>query len=107
MTPHTAVFGRKPERRDDVRVTRVGFVGLGTMGGPMCARLVGAGHQVRAFDLDAEALHAAAAVGALAAGSAADAAAGVEVFLTSLPAPTHVETVMCDGGALEAGVGAV
>ena len=80
----------------------VGFVGLGTMGGPMCARLARAGHQVQAFDLNPDALEAAAAAGASAAGSAAEAAAGVDVLLTSLPAPAHVTAVMCDARALAA-----
>ncbi|MDE0320749.1 MAG: NAD(P)-dependent oxidoreductase [Acidimicrobiaceae bacterium] len=85
-----------------MRVTIVGFVGLGTMGGPMCARLSRAGHQVSAFDLNPEALDAAVDAGAVAAGSAAEAAAGVDVLLTSLPAPSDVETVMSDAGALAA-----
>ena len=80
----------------------VGFVGLGTMGGPMCARLASAGHRVRAFDLNPEALEASVAAGASPVGSAAEAAMGVEVLLTSLPAPAHVEAVMCDSGALAA-----
>ena len=72
------------------------------MGGPMCGRLCRAGHPVKAFDLDREALEAAVDAGAAAAGSAADAAANVDVLLTSLPAPSHVEAVMCDAGALAA-----
>lgn len=80
----------------------VGFIGLGTMGGPMCARLCGAGHPVSAFDLNPEALDAAVDAGAVAAGSAAEAAAGVDVLLTSLPAPTQVEAVMSEAGALAA-----
>ncbi|WP_419554422.1 NAD(P)-dependent oxidoreductase [Candidatus Poriferisodalis sp.] len=80
----------------------VGFVGLGTMGGPMCARLAHAGHQVQAFDINPDALEAAVAAGASAAGSAAEAAAGVDVLMTSLPAPAHVEAVMCDAGVLGA-----
>ena len=35
---------------------KVGFLGLGTMGGPMCRRLVAAGYAVTAYDLDADAL---------------------------------------------------
>ena len=35
---------------------RIGFVGLGNMGGPMCLRLVEAGYPVTAFDLSAAAL---------------------------------------------------
>ena len=72
------------------------------MGGPMCGRLCRAGHPVKAFDLNREALEAAVDAGAAAAGSAADAAANVDVLLTSLPAPSHVEAVMCDAGALAA-----
>ena len=42
-------------------MTRIAFIGLGNMGGGMAARLVGAGHEVAAFDLSAEALQRAAA----------------------------------------------
>ena len=33
---------------------RVGFIGLGNMGGPMAANLARAGHEVRGFDLSAQ-----------------------------------------------------
>ena len=33
-------------------IARVGFVGLGNMGGPMCGHLVEAGFDVTAYDLD-------------------------------------------------------
>ncbi len=85
-----------------MRVTTVGFVGLGTMGGPMCARLSGAGYRVQAFDVNPTALEAAVADGATAAGSAAEAATDVEVLLTSLPAPAQVEAVMSGASALAA-----
>jgi len=80
----------------------VGFIGLGTMGGPMCVRLARAGHAVQAFDLNPQALEAPVEAGATAVGSAAEVAAGAEVLLTSLPAPAQVEAVMCDAGALAA-----
>ena len=32
---------------------RIGFVGLGTMGGPMARRLAAQGHQVTGYDVDA------------------------------------------------------
>ena len=80
----------------------VGFIGLGTMGGPMCTRLAGAGHRVQAFDLNSEVLDAAVVAGAVGTGSAAEAAAEVDVLLTSLPAPAQVEAVMCESGALAA-----
>ncbi|WP_346342609.1 NAD(P)-binding domain-containing protein [Streptomyces sp. SID685] len=50
-------------------------MGLGHMGGPMAANLVGAGHRVRGHDLVPEALVAAARAGVERAGSAADAVA--------------------------------
>lgn len=83
------------------RAEVIGFVGLGNMGGPMCRRLLDAGHQVVAYDLSADALAAAVAAGTDAAASAADAASRCDVFLTSLPRPDHVEQVMRGpGGAL-------
>jgi 3-hydroxyisobutyrate dehydrogenase-like beta-hydroxyacid dehydrogenase len=80
----------------------VGFVGLGNMGGPMCRRLVAAGYRVIAFDLSADALRTAVDAGAEPASSAADAAARSTLFLTSLPRPDHVDSVMRTGGALAA-----
>jgi 3-hydroxyisobutyrate dehydrogenase len=82
---------------------RVGFIGLGNMGGPMCANLVRAGFEVRAYDIDAHALAHARDAGAGAAGSAADCARGVEALITMLPAPPQVEQVLLgDGGVIEA-----
>ena len=72
-------------------MARIGFVGLGNMGGPMVANLVKAGHQVVAFDLVEAALAKAKQGGAAAATSAADAANGVDFFISMLPASRHVE----------------
>ena len=81
---------------------RIGFVGLGNMGGPMCQRLVKAGYPVTAFDLNPAALERVVAEGAAAGSSAADCAARADVFLTSLPRPDHVEAVMAgENGALQ------
>ncbi len=71
----------------------IGFIGLGHMGGGMAANLAKAGHDVRAFDLSAEALDAAKANGCLVAASAADAVADAEVVVTMLPAGKHVAQV--------------
>ncbi|HUA06512.1 MAG TPA: NAD(P)-dependent oxidoreductase [Solirubrobacteraceae bacterium] len=82
---------------------RVGFIGLGNMGGPMCGHLVAAGYEVTAFDLNAEALSRVASAGARAADSVADCARGAEVLITMLPAPPQVEAVwLGDGGAVAA-----
>jgi 3-hydroxyisobutyrate dehydrogenase len=81
----------------------VGFIGLGNMGGPMCGHLVAAGFEVSAFDLNQAALERLGAAGARVADSAADCATGVEVLITMLPAPPHVESVLLgDGGAIAA-----
>ncbi len=79
----------------------IGFVGLGTMGTPMCRRLAGAGYRVHAFDLVPERVETVVEAGAVAESSAAAAAAVADLFLTSLPRPHHVEAVM-RGSALAA-----
>jgi len=83
---------------------RIGFIGLGNMGGGMAANLARAGHDVRAFDLSAVALARAEEAGCLSAESAAEAMDGVEAIVTMLPASPHVEQVYKDAlFAAEAG----
>ena len=77
-------------------MTRIAFIGLGNMGGGMAANLAKAGHDVRAFDLSAEALDRAKAAGCLPVASAAEAADGAEAIVTMLPAGTHVEAVYAE-----------
>ena len=77
-------------------MARVGFIGLGNMGGGMAANLAKNGHDVRAFDLSAEALDRAKQAGCLPVGSAAEAADGAEAVITMLPAGTHVEQVYAE-----------
>src|SRR5271165_3784644 len=82
-------------------VQRVGFIGLGNMGGPMCGHLVAAGFEVTAYDIDADALRQAAAAGAAPADSARACAGGADVVITMLPAPPQVEAVLLgDGGVI-------
>ena len=71
----------------------IAFIGLGNMGGGMAANLAKAGHDVRAFDLNAEALDRAEAAGCTRAVSAADAVTGAEAVVTMLPAGSHVAAV--------------
>ena len=66
------------------------------MGGPMVANLIAAGHEVRAFDISADAVARATEAGAVRATSAADAARGVEVLITMLPAGKHVCSVFLE-----------
>ncbi len=76
------------------RVKRVGFIGLGNMGGPMCSHLLAAGFEVSAYDLDAAALARLRDAGARAATSARDCARQAEALITMLPAPPQVEEVL-------------
>ncbi len=77
-------------------MARVGFIGLGNMGGGMAANLAKKGHDVRAFDLSAAALEAARAAGCLPVGSAHEAADGAEAIVTMLPAGSHVAQVYAE-----------
>ncbi len=82
---------------------RVGFIGLGNMGGPMCGHLVAAGYDVTAFDLNPDAVARLVDAGARAARSMADCARGAEALITMLPAPPQVEAVwLGDDGAVAA-----
>ena len=74
-------------------MARIGFIGVGNMGGPMSANLSKAQHQVRAFDLSPEAVAAAEAAGATAAPTVAEAVKDAEIVVTMLPAGAHVREV--------------
>ena len=77
-------------------MARIAFIGLGNMGGGMAANLAKAGHDVRAFDLSADALDRAKAAGCAPVGSATAAADGAEAIVTMLPAGRHVEAVYAE-----------
>ncbi len=71
-------------------MARVGFIGLGNMGGPMAANLVKAGHEVAGFDLVPFLCDEARKAGTHVADSAREAAKGRDVIITMLPAGAHV-----------------
>jgi 2-hydroxy-3-oxopropionate reductase len=72
----------------------VAFVGTGTMGAPMAARLLAAGFDVRVHDAAACATAALVEAGATAWPSPAQAAAGAPLVMLSLPGPHEVEAVV-------------
>lgn len=74
-------------------MARIGFIGVGNMGGHMAANLSKEQHQVRAFDLSPEAVAAAEAAGATGASTVADAVKDAEIVVTMLPAGAHVREV--------------
>ena len=59
---------------------KIGFIGLGNMGGPMAANLAKAGHEVTGFDMADVQIE-----GVTMASSAAEAATGADVVITMLP----------------------
>ncbi len=71
----------------------IAWIGLGNMGGPMSANMVAAGHEVRGFDLSADAVATAVAAGVTAASSIADAVDGADVIFTMLPKGEHARAV--------------
>ncbi len=71
-------------------MSKVAFLGLGNMGGPMAANLVKAGFTVAGFDLVDVQKEAAAASGVTVAPSAREAVGGADTVLTMLPAGRHV-----------------
>lgn len=83
------------------RDTRVGFIGLGNMGGPMAANLVAAGYPVTGFDPVPAAAERAAAKGIRMAATADQAVAEADVVITMLPTGQHVLNVLSgDGDAM-------
>lgn len=80
----------------------IGFVGCGRMGGPMARRLLAAGADLQAYDVDDSALAAAVEAGARPAADAGAAARGARTVITMLPGPQAVEAAAHDLlGALE------
>ena len=62
---------------------KVGFIGLGLMGGPMAASVERAGYALQSFDLNGKGNR----------GSVREACAGAEIVFSSLPGPAEVEAV--------------
>lgn len=74
-------------------MTKIGFIGLGNMGGPMAKNLVKKGHDVMVFDLTEASVKALTAVGAKSAASFAQICDHAELIITMLPAGEHVHSV--------------
>lgn len=72
-------------------VSKIGYVGVGLMGGPMARWLLKRGFKVRAFDTAADRLAEATAAGAEAAASPGDAAADADLVALNLPTTKAVE----------------
>ena len=80
---------------------KVGFVGLGVMGRPMCLNLLKAGYEVTAYDPFAvKALDEVVAAGAARGENNADVASKSEVVITMVPNSPHVRAAVFDKGGL-------
>jgi 3-hydroxyisobutyrate dehydrogenase len=87
---------RDPEHRasaEEGTMATIGFVGLGNMGGPMARNLLKAGHRLHVFDVVPAAIERVVPAGALPAADAIEAARGVELLITMLPAGEQVREV--------------
>jgi 3-hydroxyisobutyrate dehydrogenase len=72
---------------------KIGFIGLGHMGNPMCRNLLKHGHKLKVYDVVPELAKKVADLGCEVATSAADCSRGVEVLITMLPSSPHVRSV--------------
>jgi 3-hydroxyisobutyrate dehydrogenase-like beta-hydroxyacid dehydrogenase len=79
---------------------KIGFVGLGTMGGPMAANFEAAGHELYVNDLRPEAVAPHVAAGATSKPNAREVGAAADVVFTSLPGPAEFEEVALGANGL-------
>ena len=81
---------------------KVGYIGVGNMGGPMCRNLIKkSNHSVSVFDLNAAAVKTCTDLGATAGKSIADVTKDADIVMTSLPMPKDVEAMtLGDAGVL-------
>ena len=74
-------------------MAKIGFIGLGNMGGPMAAHLINANHQVKGFDVVPGCITRFKDKGGLVAKDITDAASDVDIIITMLPAGNDVRDV--------------
>jgi 3-hydroxyisobutyrate dehydrogenase len=86
-------------------MTRIAFLGLGNMGGPMAANLVTDGHSVTGFDPMPVALDRARHTGVTVTEDAASAVADAEIVITMFPSGKHVIDAYSEGLLTAAGPG--
>ncbi|MFI9507988.1 NAD(P)-dependent oxidoreductase [Nocardia sp. NPDC052566] len=77
-------------------MSKIAFIGLGIMGGPMAGHLVAAGHDVTGYDVVPAGLDKLKAAGGATAGSVAEAVRDKDIVITMLPQDEHVEAVFTE-----------
>src|ERR1700761_2715349 len=83
---------------------KIGFAGLGAMGGPMAGHLIAAGHTLYVLTRRRESAAAAIAKGAIWADTPKNLAANSEMVFTVLPGPPEVEAFVTGEDGLHAGL---
>lgn len=78
----------------------IAVIGVGNMGSAFATNLLGAGYEVVVFDIDAEKVAAMVDAGADPGESAASAAAGADVVISSLPTAGAIEAAYFDDGGV-------
>ena len=76
----------------DNKSKKIGLVGLGVMGKPMAKNLLKGGFNLTVFDIKPEPVQEVVALGAKAAATPAELAAGCDIIITMLPKSPHVVT---------------
>ncbi len=83
-------------------MANIAFIGLGQMGSPMSANLINKGHTLKVYDINPEAVAKISSLGAIAAKSPKEAAAGSEFIITMLPNGKLVNEVIFEhNGVIE------
>ena len=83
---------------------KVGFIGIGVMGGPMALNILKGGHPLTVYDVNPEAIARLTKAGAKAAGSPREVGAASDVVVTMLPEPAHVEQVVLGANGVAEGL---
>src|SRR6185312_12935039 len=93
--------GGSPEHRrrgsPGMATPKIGFIGLGRMGGPMSLRLIAAGFDLVVFDTNPEAPAPQKNAGAAVASSSKEVFDSADLAFVSLPTPDIVERVVLGG----------
>ena len=81
-------------------MAKVGFIGVGNMGGPMARNLIKAGHRLKVFDISENAVIICCPVWSRARYVCQDAAKGVAFVVTILPVGDNVRQVFLENGII-------
>ncbi|HEV2040595.1 MAG TPA: NAD(P)-binding domain-containing protein, partial [Casimicrobiaceae bacterium] len=74
-------------------MSKVGFIGIGIMGGPMASHLVKGGHELNVYDINPVPKELT-GKGAIACASAKEVAQKAEIIITMVPDTPHVQAAL-------------